>query len=206
MSNPNSPVPLDYQAPQTVKRRRWIIAVIAVAVLALGFATSFLIPPSINQGGSYDRPKCASNMHQIGLAILLYSQDHGQNYPNTLAELMEEQLTTNVFICPQSLDAASTGATTQAVAADFQKPGHLSYIYLGKGLRADTVSDDTVVLYEPLSNHAGAGMNVLFGDGHTEFISPAVGTKFLAAVATGIRPVKINSSGAVIATQPSTSN
>ena len=141
-------------------------------------------------------------MHQIGLAILLYSSDHNQTYPNTLAELMEEQITTNVFICPESSDVASTGATTQAVAADFQIPGHCSYLYLGKGLRADTVSDDTVVFYEPLSNHAGDGMHVLFGDGHAEWIPKAVSQKFLAAVATGIRPVKIDSNGNVIATQP----
>jgi len=61
--------------------------------------------------------KCGSNMRQIGVAILLYQQDHGQNYPNTLDELMEEQFTAVVFICPESSDIASTGATTQAIAA-----------------------------------------------------------------------------------------
>ena len=50
--------------------------------------------------------------------------------------------------------------------------GHLSYIYLGKEMNTKTISPDTIVAYEPLSNH-GDGSNVLFGDGHVEFVSPA---------------------------------
>ena len=50
-----------------------------------------------------------------------------------------------------------------------------SYIYLGKGMNARTVSADTVVAYEPLSNHENDGSNVLFGDGRVKFIlSPAI--------------------------------
>ena len=36
-----------------------------------------------------NRAKCASNLHQIGLAILLYQQDNNQLYPRTIMEKME---------------------------------------------------------------------------------------------------------------------
>jgi prepilin-type processing-associated H-X9-DG protein len=142
---------------------------------------------------------CASNMHQIGLAILLYQNDHQQNYPNTLEELLEEQITPAVFICPSSNDTASAGATTQAVAADFHASGHLSYIYLGKGLNDKTADPDIVVLYEPLTDHAGDGMNILFGDGHAEWFTATVGKQLIAAAATGQR-VKIDAG--VVSTAP----
>ncbi len=117
---------------------------------------------------------------------------------------MQEQITPPVFLCPASNDTPSTQATTQAIAADWQKPGHLSYLYLGKGLNDKTATANTVVLYEPLSNHANRGMNVLFGDGHANWIDAKVGAKLCAAVATGRLPITLNENTGVVATSQPT--
>ncbi len=140
-------------------------------------------------------------MHQIGLAILLYQNDHAGAYPNSVDEMLEEPITAEVFICPASTDTPSTGATTQAIAADFHKPGHLSYIYLGKGMNDKNTSADMLVLYEPLANHSGDGMSALFGDGHVEWIDAKLAAKVLAAVATGQR-VRVNLSTGTVSTSP----
>ena len=57
--------------------------------------------------------------------------------------------------------------------------GHLSYLYNGRGLSTGTATDQTVVAYEPLTNHENDGGNVLFGDGHVEFFNRAALQKIL---------------------------
>lgn len=135
---------------------------------------------------------CASNLHQIGLGILLYQQDHGGRYPDTLGELVElEGISPACLTCPAADDEPATGPTTRAVVADLVAGGHLSYVYVGRGLTDNTVADDTVVCYEPLANHSGAGMNVLFGDGHAEWVPRAKAVGTVARLAAGERPVRL---------------
>jgi len=124
-------------------------------------------------------------MRQIGQAIAMYANNHNGQFPDDLKTVLEnEDLPTAVFVCPSSNDrVASVAATTQATAAGLSQPGHLSYLYLGKGLTNQTVTDDSVILYEPLTNHASAGMNVMFGDFHVEWLSAAEAATILKQVA-----------------------
>ena len=48
----------------------------------------------------------------------------------------------------------------------------------------------TVVAYEPLENHVGVGTNVLFGDGHVEFIDKQSWPKVAGDAGIAIAPVK----------------
>ena len=79
------------------------------------------------------------------------------------------------------------------------RPGHVSYIYLGKGLSAESATEGTVLLYEPLSNHTGDGMNVLFADFHVEWLTAAEASTVLKQVAAKRFPVRYPM------TQPATS-
>lgn len=153
----------------------WIIGIVVIC----GMLISVLLPSLCKARETPNRAKCASNLHQIGLAIALYAQDNGGQYPPSLAVLPGlEQITPAVMICPSSNDEASSAAGTAGIvaelsAAETNAPGHkhcLSYIYTGKGLTTATAKETTVVAYEPLENHQGDGTNVLFGDGHAEWI------------------------------------
>ena len=123
--------------------------------------------------------------------MLLYANDHQGRYPDTMGDLLEEDITTAVFVCPGSNDFPATGATTQATAVDLYAGGHLSYLYFGKGL-IGTPPATLILAHEPLANHQNKGMNVLFGDGHVEFITPPAATMILAELKAGHNPPRLN--------------
>ncbi len=118
---------------------------------------------------------------------MLYANDHGGKYPDAVEGLLEEGIGTEAFICPSTIDTRATGATTQAIVAEWATPGCFSYIYLGKGF-TDKCSTDTVLMYEPLSNHDGDGSNVLFGDGHVRFVQAITMKKIIAELTAGQNP------------------
>jgi prepilin-type processing-associated H-X9-DG protein len=196
------------------------------------------------------RVKCASNLRQIGQAILLYSNENGGEYPRTTfasgvtviptwgtgAEssqpfsqtgpapndvtaalfllLRTQEITSEVFVCPNSTaEKFDFGGGLKTAAHwsnwrgtdDIRK--HLSYSYqnpypddaavnagfkLNNSLTAEFAvaadinpgaSKDKNVLTVTSTasskdlkransrNHDGDGQNVLFGDGHVEFVS-----------------------------------
>jgi prepilin-type processing-associated H-X9-DG protein len=182
-------LPLDYARPQrNSPGRRVVLLLLGLVFLALFVA--ILIPSTGRPRETAQRVKCASNLRQIGQAILLYCNDHQGQYPDSFATiLLNEDISSAVFVCPDSNDEAALGPTTQAVVANLLAPGHCSYIYIGQGLNSGTVAPNAVVAYETVANHGGAGMNVLFGDGHVEFVSAAVAGQIGAKVSAKVFPV-----------------
>lgn len=145
----------------------------AIAGLVLGCVGMLVVPlniaillPALNRAReTANRVKCASNERQIGMAILLYGNDNHGQYPPDLATLLKtESIAPAVFVCPSSNDTPASSAN------DLLSGGHCSYIYLGQGLTQDTATRSTVVLYEHPEDHAENGVNMLFGDGHVEFM------------------------------------
>jgi prepilin-type processing-associated H-X9-DG protein len=118
---------------------------------------------------SANRVKCGSNMRQIGQAIQIYAADNGGKLPDSLELLLTLDITGEAFICPSSNDEKAPGATAEERARNLHK--HCSYVYHGRGLTTDSPKD-TPILCEPLMHHQHAGMNVLFADGHVDFLSP----------------------------------
>ncbi|HEY8669121.1 MAG TPA: hypothetical protein VIL86_20900 [Tepidisphaeraceae bacterium] len=180
------PTALEYGRPRRRKRKRPPYKLIAI-LLALALLIAVLLPDSVYRGESIRRSSCASHLRLIGQALLFHGYNHGGKYPDTIEGLLEDDIGPDVFVCPDTTDTKATGATTQAVAADMAKPGHLSYVYLGKGF-TNKCSPDTVLVYEPLANHSNAGSNVLFGDGRVSFIPAASMKKILAELAAGQNP------------------
>jgi prepilin-type processing-associated H-X9-DG protein len=188
---------LDY-AGGPLRKRSWqitwvgwtIVLLIVMALLAL------LLPTDCGSAPGLDKlVKCASNLQQIGKAVSLYAADHRGQYPDSFETLLtSEQMSSAVFVCPGSSDTPAIGPTAQAQATQLSTGGHCSYIYVGRGLTAKTVTPDTVVVYEPLANHStGRGINVLFGDGHVDYVVAQTAGKIIAAAATGRFPVTMPS-------------
>jgi prepilin-type processing-associated H-X9-DG protein len=180
---PNS---LEYAKPEAPRKsdwQMWLFVTALVAVLAV-LGMSALLPSLNGPRAMSNRVRCASNLRQIGQAIQMYANENNHQFPPDLkAVLATQDVTPDVFVCPESNDTAATGPTTQAVLADFAIPGHCSYQYFGAGMR-DTDDPRIVVASESLGDHAGAGANVLFIDGHVEFFPPLDVQKITAAATT----------------------
>ena len=165
------------------------IAGIAVSVASFFMAGCMLsiLLPSLNRAReTANRVKCASNMRQIGQALLLYGNDNRGVYPADFGPLLlTQEITSEVFCCPSTnaTPAAPGGTAQQAVVA---LPQHCSYIYLpGHNINATA---DTVIVYEPITNHDGDGCNFLWGDGHVSFESKQTAAAMIRSLEAGQNP------------------
>lgn len=105
----------------------------------------------------------------IGQAILLYANENQGNYPDDLGTLVTTQdISAVVFVCPSSNVDAPRNLNTPQAQAQWVNENSV-YVYLGKGLTT-AVDAETVVLYEQPDDHDNDGVNILFGDGHVEFM------------------------------------
>jgi len=180
--------------PQVGGKGFAIAGLILGIVNLLGWTAYFVLivaimVPSLNRAReTANRVKCASNMRQIGQAVLLYSNENRGAYPPRLEELITTQdIEATCFVCPSCSDTAATGATVEEIADNLSTGGHLSYVYLGAGKRS-SIGPDEIVLYEPITNHNGDGVNLLFGDGHVEFFAKAQAEKALSELQAGKNP------------------
>jgi prepilin-type processing-associated H-X9-DG protein len=210
-------VTLEYRIPTKSTWKPWRLVVqVGVVVGVILVLLSMLLSTMCGSREGSNRIKCASNMKQIGLAAIMYANDHGGGFPDNLETLLEtEDLIPAVMNCPTTGETPASGPTTQAVIEDFRKPGHISYVYVGKGLTVKSAAD-VVVLFEPLRNHtnngmkvwserladhSGDGMNVLFADGQVEWLGNADGLSILAQFDSGVRPIRFPAAAPI--TQPS---
>ena len=168
--SPVTPVPLDYtSAPKRSPFRLpgWakFVALLGVVVFLLG---AVLLPNLCAPRETANRVKCAANLKQIGNALQLFAKENAGRYPDQLSELVAaEELSPSMFICPSGTAEASVAQTPPLLAADLKSPNHSSYIYLKDNLG----KADKAMVYESIADHDKDGMNVLFGDFHTEWVN-----------------------------------
>lgn len=194
------PQPLDYANPRDlpdgpVRWYLWIPIAVCLFLLCIGLSISFVFPILDGPGSVYAQQsdESAAHLRAIGQAITMYTTDHQGAYPDSFQTvLLNEAVTSDIFILPRSTDTPATGPTTQTVADQLTAGGHLSYVYLGSGLTVNTATAKTIVAYQ-ISPIPGFGTNVLFGDGHVEAVDAATIAKIIARAASGQFPVTMPS-------------
>ncbi len=132
--------------------------------------------------------QCSSNLNQIGAALQVYAGNNNAKYPAKLGALIQAGYASpNVFICPHTADTPAPGGSTRSQAANLEKGGHLSYIYIGQNLDENS-PDDAVLVYEKLGNHGNQGTNVLFKDGHVEWYDATQTATLMGELNAGHNP------------------
>ncbi len=167
---------LDYEGLKAREKRasekrsrtlRWLATptIILISLAILGY----LLIPSLNSPRiAVSQVKCASNLRQIGLAMLLYANAHGVPARNAADLYLSVGIVSEVFCCPETTLSPARG-TNAEIAAKLLLPQHNSYLIIG------SVSDSTgnlplhIAAIE-LPGHHKSGGNVLLSDGHVEFL------------------------------------
>jgi prepilin-type processing-associated H-X9-DG protein len=184
----------DPSQPETARKpshfRQWSF-LLSVGLLPLVLVTMFYLPSEIRSHSAL-RVKSMNNLEQIRVAIQLYTKENGGHYPDTFGTLLRnEDITASVFVSPGSKDTPATGATPEDIVANLADGGHLSYVYLGRGLTT-TTPGNVVVAYENPSIWT-TGANVLYADGHVEFQPPDYMAGLTSRAAAGQFPVTMPS-------------
>jgi len=121
---------------------------------------------AIREGTNWQR--CPANLNHIGLGILIYAKDHNDQLPSSLEEMIvAEDMSPEVLICPSTRDKAAAGKTIP-LAEELKQRGHCSYTYIGAGHRSNELTFEDVLAFDREPVHEG--YDVLFGDGHTEWL------------------------------------
>ena len=136
------------------------------------------VPAAIDARRQAQRVACMSNLRQMGMAAMMYATANRGLLPPNIDGLTTIVPAT-VFRCPAcagdpTKPAASTGAF-----------GAYNYVYVGSGQDLSRIKRAMTVplAYEPPTNHADGGINVLFMDGHVECLQGAAATALLQQVA-----------------------
>jgi hypothetical protein len=167
-SLPEAADPDDPGEGLTAGRMATLIAVLAVVIGGLLYVA---IAPSVHRSREATRRvTCGSNLTQVGVALQYYANSNGGRFPDTLATLVADgSLPAELLVCPSSRHTAAPGNTPAEQAANMAKGSHQSYVYVGKGLSMNAAK--RVIVYEPLDLHDGDGMNVLYTDVSTQFLT-----------------------------------
>jgi prepilin-type processing-associated H-X9-DG protein len=151
-----------------------------------------------------NRIHCASNLRQIGQAMLMYANENHRQCPRDLATLLRSQdITVKEFTCPSAApvlpDVTNVFEPPKSYDDDWmQRHGspnlatiedrvawvnaHSDFIYIRGGLSADVLQPaTTVVCYEKDTNHSGDGMDILYADGHVDFVPLALARQQIEA-------------------------
>lgn len=162
----------------TMAKRPWYKPTVMeiLVLLALGaLAISIALPSLHRLRETAGHQPCPSSLSQIGCAILLYSNENNGFCPPDLATLIPTQgQTEEVLHCPTS-------------------PGKPAYIYTASGQHLRDLDNNAVVCFEPKECHDGDGSNVLFGDGHVEFIPEREADEIRRQFDSGVRPITLRS-------------
>jgi prepilin-type processing-associated H-X9-DG protein len=113
---------------------------------------AILLPSLAHARELAKRTTCQANMQGLGLVLLNYAAEHDGAFPTDPAQTLANAGMRISIECPSS-------------------GGKSNYRYIPGWSNTDR--PDRPIIYEPIENHGGEGGNVLFIDGHVEFVPEA---------------------------------
>lgn len=187
----SDPIPSNSAAPSPTRSDGPLLKVLIGSIL-LALLIAILIPVvSWLQAARFELKarRCPSNLRQIGLAMLMYANDHGGQIPPTPDLLLDpaaDGVRSEEFVCPFTHDHPASGKTAAELRADLARPGHNSYVFTGLTGQFNDLTIDHVLAYDRPGNHTGA--NVLYGDGHGVWLDDQQTAHLIAELNAGHNP------------------
>lgn len=154
-------------SPRPHRLQRYLLAVFCLLVLGIAVVVVQGVRAAI---AGDEQIHCSNRLQNIALAIRAYAEAHQGALPDTLADLpLSEDFTPDLLMC----DEADTNvATSGGWGKTFTEPGHISYVYSGRGMNLYTTPGDAVMIYEPGPRHRGC-LHLLHLDASVECLPRA---------------------------------
>ena len=122
--------------------------------------------PSLNRAREQaNRIKSASNLRQIGMAAFIYANDNRGAFPPDLAGTMTD-LSLEVYVSPRTGTSLPQGLEGDELKTWINESS--DYVYLGAGKTSREPA--TVVIAYERQDGLTDGINILYADGHVEFV------------------------------------
>lgn len=126
-------------------------------ITAPAMMASILLPSLSRARELSKRTVCMANLRAIGQGMHIYAQNHDEKFPPDFKALVDAQMIApKQFWCP-GCDGP---------------PGELDACYVYVEGQGPNSNSQNVLAYEKPAHHQGEGANVLFVDGHVEFVRP----------------------------------
>jgi prepilin-type processing-associated H-X9-DG protein len=147
--------------------------VLGMINLVLSFMVAAASFPAMGRARQRAREvQCASNLRQLSMAMFMYASGNKGSVPPDLDALLP-------FLGPTGAAAICTcpdAAAHRAPPATVGKAATYSYVYVPppvQRLGQIVAPSKTVAAFEPLANHGGRSINVVYWDGHVEMLQGA---------------------------------
>jgi prepilin-type processing-associated H-X9-DG protein len=131
--------------------------------------------PALNRSReAANRIKSASNLRIMGQAAFMFSNEDVRTgkFPDDFEDMLRTQdITADIFVNPRTeteLPPVPAGKTQAEALGDWVNDKS-DYVWVGKG-KTNAAAADTILAYEK-PDGLEDGINVLFADGHVDFIS-----------------------------------
>ena len=132
---------------------RMLKVIIGISVV-LGVVFFVIVPRISAAREAARRSHCLSCMRSLGKACVMYAMDHDGTFPSKWSDLRDEYVSNRyIFNCKSSPQSPGSIETVDQWAEFVIVPG-LTTNHPG----------ETVLAYEPVSNHRGYGGHVVFCD------------------------------------------
>ena len=157
----------DKKPESSPPRRKRLTARLIIYPLALAFVALLLGMAIIEWLGARERARrshCMSNIHILGIALQMYSDDNKETYSADLQTLYDRYATdTEIYVCTSSGKRRAKGVTPtnyELHKSAIIPAKNMSYCYVA-GLKS-TDPLDYVLAFEEETDHKGEGINVLY--------------------------------------------
>lgn len=184
--------PIDYRMPPPAHPWRQVVGWIVAFGMAVLVVIALLLPSFGRAREPANRVKCASNLRQIGHAVLLHAIDHpDQPTPDIFSLLNSEHIAPSMLICPSSRAYQARGPEEQDTASMTV----ITYAWAGTASPQDLTADMVLAFdlehHQPKDGATGAGVNVLLGDGSVIFVDAATADALWNQFMAGVRPLRL---------------
>ncbi len=156
-----------------------------VVVAIIGILAGIILPVLGKARENAYKVACVSNLKQIGTALRIYANEHGESFPTdndgnameSLSLLYSSYLSNREIFSCSSNSTDTSGLTSQTDIADGTAQGISFNCSYGYDPTKDTTINPGVALASDIptsngglgSNHKNRGTNILYIDGHVEW-------------------------------------